>query len=189
MTPMPNRSKEVDALCRAHPEAFPPGEQNDPARLSFLKGTIIPSLNALDGGRWGYMTKTDQGGKVPCDILMWRDTNDVVDCMTGTGGSWIVHAPPPPEWVWTAVGGTPVPPEPEPPPSHIPYDEAKSVQFGQACNAVYAESGASPDGGMIAVHAMRCAYDYYCNGMLWDACYTKHVNEFRKEYGLPPIKS
>ena len=100
---MPNRSAEVAALCAQHPEAFPPGDQNDPARLAFLKGTIIPTLNRLDGGQWGFMTKTDQGGKVPCDILMWRPTNDVVDCMTGTGGAWIVHAPPPPAWVWTAV--------------------------------------------------------------------------------------
>lgn len=102
---MPNRSAEVAALCAQHPEAFPPGDQNDPARLAFLKGTIIPALNRLDGGQWGFMTKTDQGGKVPCDILMWRPTNDVVDCMTGTGGTWIVHDPPPPAWVWTAVDG------------------------------------------------------------------------------------
>jgi hypothetical protein len=68
-----------------------------------------------------------------------------------------------------------------------PYDEDYSVQFGTACNQAYEESGATPDGGMIAVHAMRCAYDYYVAGMAWDACYTKHVNEFRAEYGLPPI--
>ena len=62
------------------------------------------------------MTKTDQGGKVPCDIRVRRPTNDVVDCMTGTGGAWIVHAPPPPAWVWTAVGDPPPPPPPLPPP-------------------------------------------------------------------------
>ena len=107
---MPNRSAEVAALCAQHPEAFPPGDQNDAARLAFLQGTMIPTLNKLDGGQWGFMTKTDQGGKVPCDILMWRPTNDVVDCMTGTGSAWIVHEPPPPAWVWTAVDGPLNPP-------------------------------------------------------------------------------
>lgn len=68
-----------------------------------------------------------------------------------------------------------------------PYDENKSVAFGTACNEVYTESGATPDGGMIAVHAQRCAYDYYVAGMPWDACYDKHVNAFRQEYGLPPL--
>jgi len=68
-----------------------------------------------------------------------------------------------------------------------PYDESLSVEFGTACNEAYTESGATPDGGMIAVHAMRCAYDYYVAGMPWDACYEKHVNEFRAEYGLPPV--
>jgi hypothetical protein len=68
-----------------------------------------------------------------------------------------------------------------------PYDEDKSVQFGMACNDAYIESDATPDGGMIAVHAMRCAYDYYVAGLPWDACYTKHVDAFRAEYGLPPL--
>ena len=68
-----------------------------------------------------------------------------------------------------------------------PYDEDKSVQFGMACNDAYTESGATPDGGMIAVHATRCAYDYYVAGLPWDACYVKHVDAFRAEYGLPPL--
>jgi hypothetical protein len=68
-----------------------------------------------------------------------------------------------------------------------PYDEAKSVQFGTACNDVYTESKASPDGGMIAVHSFRCSYDYYVKGIPWDECYQKHVNAFRLEYGLPPL--
>jgi hypothetical protein len=68
-----------------------------------------------------------------------------------------------------------------------PYDEEYSVAFGTACNETYTESGATPDGGMIAVHAMRCAFDYYVAGLPWDQCYVKHVDEFRKEYGLPPL--
>jgi hypothetical protein len=68
-----------------------------------------------------------------------------------------------------------------------PYDEDKSVEFGTACNQAIAEASVVPDGGMIAVHSMRCAFDYYVAGMPWDACCAKHVDEFRAEYGLPPI--
>lgn len=67
------------------------------------------------------------------------------------------------------------------------YEEDYSVQFGMACNDAYTESGATPDGGMIAVHAMRCAYDYYVKGLAWADCYAKHVDAFRAEYGLPPL--
>ncbi len=186
MASMPNRSVKVNAMCRAHPEAFPPGDANDPARLAFLKSTIIPTLNVEDGGKWGYMTKTDQGGKVPCDILMWADTNQVVDCMTGTGGAWVEHGQPPPEWVWTSVGGTPTP---QPPSDAVQYDEARSVRFGTACNKTYAECGAPPDAGMIAVHAERDAYDFYAMRLPDPECMVKHVNEFRAVYGLPPLKA
>jgi hypothetical protein len=68
-----------------------------------------------------------------------------------------------------------------------PWDESHAVEFGTACNQVYTESGASPDGGMIAVYAMRCAYDYYVAGMAWADCLKKHTNAFRAEYGLPPL--
>lgn len=69
----------------------------------------------------------------------------------------------------------------------IPYDEAKSVQFGEGCNAVYVESGQPKDSGMVSVHSQRCAWDYYVGKMEWDPCYQKHLNEFRAEYGLPPV--
>jgi len=65
---MPNRAKEVNTLCKAHPEAFPQNENNDSARLAFLKGTIIPELNKLDGGHWGYMTN---GIKQLVDLPVW----------------------------------------------------------------------------------------------------------------------
>ena len=68
-----------------------------------------------------------------------------------------------------------------------PYNEQYSVDFGLACNAAIAEAGVAPDGGMISVHSQRCAYDFYVAGMDWNSCYTKHLNEFRQEYGLPPV--
>ena len=69
----------------------------------------------------------------------------------------------------------------------IPYNEAYSVQFGEACNDVYSESGKPFDAGMIPVHSQRAAWDYYVGGMPWEQSYTKHLNAFRAEYGLPPV--
>ncbi len=68
--------------------AFPQGEENDAYRLHFLKSVIIPHLNALDNGRWGVLTKQEQNDRVPVDVLMWRDTNEFADCMTGVGAMW-----------------------------------------------------------------------------------------------------
>lgn len=69
-----------------------------------------------------------------------------------------------------------------------PYNESYAVQFGQGCNAVYLEANtATFDPGMISVHSSRAAWDYYSGTMPWDQSYKKHINEFRAEYGLPPV--
>lgn len=112
---VPDRSAQVRAICERHPEAFPQTDQNDTARLVLLRGVIIPQLNVDDGGAWGYLAKTDQrlpdgSYKVPCDVLVWRPTNETVDCMTGSGACWIVQGAAPPAWVWTAVQGVGQPP-------------------------------------------------------------------------------
>lgn len=73
------------------------------------------------------------------------------------------------------------------PPTNIPYDEAKAVEFGLACNDVYRESGARIDPGMISVMSQRAAWDYYVNGLSWAESKRKHINELRKEYGLGPL--
>jgi hypothetical protein len=196
---VPNRRADVEAICAAHPEAFPPGDANDPARLALLTETMVPTINRdhpEDNGNWGVLTKTDQGGKIPCDVMVWRPGTVTIDVMTGTGASWDVHgAANNPLWLWTACpgddegegeseggenGGAEVGLGP-------PYDDAKAVEFGTACNEVYTESGAAIDPGMISVHSQRCAYDYYVGGMPWDECLEKHTNEFRAEYGLPPL--
>ncbi len=189
---MPDRSADVAMICAAHPESFPPGELNDPARLKLLVGTMVPTINAAhpeDGDNWGVLTKTDQGHKVPCDIIVWRPTMTTVDVMTGTGASWQVQGSVTnPAWVWTDVSGTaPGPTPPQPPSGTIPYDESRSIAFGTACNQAYAESGAAVDAGMIAVHAERDAWDFYVARMPDPACHTKHVSEFRAVYGLPPV--
>jgi hypothetical protein len=136
-TSVPNRYADVDAICNAHPEAFVRGPEHDNTRRALLINTIIPTLNAdhpEDRNGWGYMTKTDQPQgdgtyKIPCDVLMWRRTNESVDCLTGSGAMWEVHdEPAPPEWVWTASEGAP--PEPVPvPPDPTPDDASVPVWF------------------------------------------------------------
>ncbi len=76
---------------------------------------------------------------------------------------------------------------PEPGEPVIPYDEAKSIDFGLACNDVYTESGAPFDPGMVSVHSSRAAWDHYVGGLSWEQSKRKHINEFRAVYGLPPI--
>lgn len=99
----------------------------------------------------------------PIDISRWRPPID-------PGNQ--VPTPPPP----TNPGG-----------DMIPYDEQKSIQFGLACNDVYNITGAPFDPGMISVHSQRAAWDYYVGGLSWDESFTKHINEFRAVYGLPPV--
>jgi hypothetical protein len=195
---VPNRYADIDAICAANPQAFAPGPEHDNTRRELLIGTIIPTLNAdhpEDRDGWGYMTKTDQPQgdgtyKIPCDVIMWRKTNESVDCLTSSGAMWNVHdEPAPPEWIWTAAesgtvpeGGTDLSGDAP------PYDDERAVAFGLACNDAITEAEVTPDGGMVSVHSQRCAYDYYVKGMDWPACYDKHVNAFRAEYGLPPVE-
>jgi len=122
---IPNRSSEVAAIVEAHPEVFVQGEHFDDNRRTFLKAVVIPRLNQIDGGRWGYMVKTDEGDKVPCDIIMWRDTRHIVDVFAGDvnspdhGATWDPYPnPPTAAWVWTPVDAAAQPiPGPTPTPS------------------------------------------------------------------------
>jgi hypothetical protein len=100
----PDRSAEVRALCSAHPEAFgDPPETNDARRLALLRTWIIPALNRLDDGQWGLLLKPEQNNRLICDCIVWRDTREHFDVLTGTGATWIPHGLMHPAWVWTAV--------------------------------------------------------------------------------------
>lgn len=68
-----------------------------------------------------------------------------------------------------------------------PYNEAYALEFGVACNRIYDLTHKPFDPGMIAVHTFRAAYDYHVGGMSWEESKRKHINDFRKEYGLGPI--
>lgn len=74
----------------------------------------------------------------------------------------------------------------------IPYDDAKSVEFGIGINAANDEYFALhdirlSDGGMISVMSQRAAWDYYVGGLDWESSKTKHLNEYRDEYKLPHV--
>lgn len=107
----PDRSGDVARLVAQHPETF----RGDPSTVDDRKRALLPiivrELNVQDGGRWGLLTKTDQGGKVPADVIVWRPTLEHFDVLTDRGPMWGPHGPVSnPAWVWTAVTGSPEPP-------------------------------------------------------------------------------
>ncbi len=74
----------------------------------------------------------------------------------------------------------------------IPYDESKSVDFGnginQANNEFFVIHGYRiNDGGMTSVMSQRAAWDFYVGGLDWHTSKTKHLNEYRAQYGLPAV--
>lgn len=107
----PDRSGDVARIVSQHSEAF----RGDPATVDDRKRALLPvivrELNVQDGGRWGLLTKTDQGGKVPADVIVWRPTLEHFDVLTDRGPMWGPHGPlQNPAWLWTAVTGSPEPP-------------------------------------------------------------------------------
>ncbi len=135
--------------------------------LAQLIGAVLWNFDLLTGTGTGHPSLVLNPDAIDISGQIWEFVQ---------GRDVIGHAPPPTP--------TPVPPQPGTCPA---YDEAKAVQFGLACNDVYKESGAAVDPGMIAVHAMRCQWDYCCGHLTWDESFHKHINEFRAEYGLPPV--
>ena len=115
----PNRAAEVRALLARLPPAQETTE--DTARRANLY-EVITELNAVDGGEWGALTKLDQGGKVPADIVVWRSTMEHFDVLSGETAvaTWqprgIVTDP---NWRWlqvsagSAAPGAPPPAESE----------------------------------------------------------------------------
>ncbi len=75
----------------------------------------------------------------------------------------------------------------------IPYDDGLARDFGIGINQANVEYkkvhgiDIPYDPGMISVMSSRAAWDYYVGGMSWNDSKTKHLNEYREEYGLPPV--
>jgi hypothetical protein len=117
-----------------------------------------------------------------------------VDILIDSGGTntpaWGFKDPiNPADWRLPIDPDNPVPNPPTPPPGGnvIPYDEAKSIEFGVGCNNVYDQTSSPIDAGMISVMSQRAAWDYYVGGLTWEESKIKHINELRAVYGLPPI--
>lgn len=116
----PDRRAEVAKVVAGHPPAVE--SPTDEARRALLFD-IVRVLVALDGASWGVLVKTDQNNKIPADIIVWRETMEHFDVLTGSDppgspvrASWgpagVVQNP---RWIWQAVPGVTPPQPPEPP--------------------------------------------------------------------------
>jgi hypothetical protein len=88
----PDRSATVRAFYAAHPEHFTADRHDEnrrrslPALIAHLEATHPP-----DRGKWGVLVKTDRNNKVPCDVIVWKDTDQSIDIMDSQGGLWAPH--------------------------------------------------------------------------------------------------
>jgi hypothetical protein len=136
----PDRSATVRAFYASHPEHFTT-ERHDEDRRKSLPALIahLETVNPGDRGKWGVLVKTDRNNKIPCDVIVWKDTGDHFDIMDSQGGMWGAHGPISVNgggaWFWAPAsdvdpngeeralqgppfeGGTPPIVEPEPTPS------------------------------------------------------------------------
>lgn len=198
---------DVKATRDRYVETFPlwvmdPGPAAEERARTWTLGFVSQVVYEHPGQGYGSK-RADPGRPISKDALAQQQGATLLgwDLMTGAGGGSPTLNDDPDSMNITGqvfepivgadvIGGAEAPGAEGPPPEGIaviPYDEAKSVQFGHGCNAVYAESGANVDAGMISVHSQRAAWDYYVGGLSWDESYRKHINEFRAVYGLAPV--
>ena len=90
----PDRSAAVLAFYAGHPEHFT-ADRHDENRRRSLPALIahLETVNPGDRGKWGVLVKTDRNNKIPCDVIVWKDTGEHFDIMTSTGGMWEAHGP------------------------------------------------------------------------------------------------
>lgn len=122
--PAPYRAAEVAQILSALPPAVE--SATDDARRANLFA-IARQLNARGDCCWGVLVKTDQGNKIPADILVWRPTLEHFDVMSGSNPPGAPVNPtwdpkgivPNGRWMWQAApdGSLPDPPQSAPPPS------------------------------------------------------------------------
>lgn len=88
----PDRSSTVRAFYAEHPEYFQ-AERHDETRRASLPALIahLEATHPSDRGQWGVLVKTDRNNKIPCDVLVWRDTLDHFDVCDSSQGIWIGH--------------------------------------------------------------------------------------------------
>jgi len=88
----PDRSATVRAFYAAHPEHFT-ADRHDENRRRSLPALIahLEATHPSDRGKWGVLVKTDRNNKVPCDVIVWKDTDQSIDIMDSQGGLWAPH--------------------------------------------------------------------------------------------------
>jgi hypothetical protein len=90
----PDRSATVRAFYAGHPEHFTTDRHDENRRRSLP--ALITHLEVThpgDRGKWGVLVKTDRNLKVPCDVIVWKDTGEHFDVMDSQGGLWNAHGP------------------------------------------------------------------------------------------------
>ena len=135
----PNRSTEVASIVTANASLLRVGGNIDDAKRTLLH-VIVRDLNSRDGGSWGELLKTDQGGYVPADIIVWRPTMEHFDVLTDSGPMWGPHGVVSnPAWLWTMAPNTgtiPPPPGPQTPPPVV--TQVVEIDYGRIRTEVQA---------------------------------------------------
>ena len=104
----------VRAVVDAHPEFLTPIDR-DEAKAALLPHVVRAMNLANRTTDWGVLVKTNQGNKIPNDIICWRPTREIVDVLSDNGAMWDPKGTAPdPAWIWQAVppesvGGFPAP--------------------------------------------------------------------------------
>jgi hypothetical protein len=106
----------VQSVLDAHPE-FKTNPDRDDAKMRVLPFVVAALNAAMHTSSWGVLMKTDQGNKVPNDIVCWKPTREIVDCLTDHEAIWDEKGVAPnPAWVWAPTPGFQTPPIIVPPP-------------------------------------------------------------------------
>jgi hypothetical protein len=90
----PDRSGTVRAFYSSRREHFT-ADRHDENRRRSLPSLIahLDDTHPEDRGRWGVLVKADRNLKIPCDVLVWKDTGEHFDVMDSQGGMWNPHGP------------------------------------------------------------------------------------------------
>ena len=136
---MPNRSKEVKAICARYPQAFGEPMATVDARRRLLVPIIARELNKLDGENWFVMNRMDRNdddpkpGRLTSDVIVWKPTKVHIDVLSAKGPMWDDLGPiTDPDWKIEHWANWPswddIEPKPEPDPDPVPDDAAAKLQ-------------------------------------------------------------
>lgn len=133
---MPNRKKEVAAICAKYPQAFGEPMKTVDARRRLLMPILVRALNTIDHGNWALINRLDRNdddprpGRLTSDAMAWKPTKEHVDVLSAKGAMWNEHPvitdkdwklEHPDNWPsWDDVAEPTPEPKPEPTPVPVP---------------------------------------------------------------------